>query len=333
MAMPSILRSNALADRRRSQLWRKRRKRLKRTCAYVFVRALYRLGHMLPREAGLKLFGAIGCLARVLDRSDQRRIRSNLRAVFGGQWSPREIDSTARAVLPSLAKNLFDAVYLSRCSDREFNRLVTSDDLEQCRREQRRGKGLIMITAHLGCFESLLQFFARSGFPSFAVGRRSFDARIDSIIHELRSGPNIAYMDRSGSSRAILRLLREGRAFGVLIDQDTGVEGVFAHFLGSIAYTPSAPVRIAMRLDIPAFVVTTARQPDGRHHVSLRGPVAMRRTGDFKCDLVHNVEKVNGYISEAIRRNPEQWVWMHKRWKRRPDAPEYRDIPNIRDYR
>jgi KDO2-lipid IV(A) lauroyltransferase len=102
----------------------------------------------------------------------------------------------------------------------------------------------------------------------------------------------------------------------VLVDQDTPVEGVFADFLGIPAHTPSGPVKMAMKLDIPLFVVTSARQEDNTHHVFIDGPVALRKSDDFDEDLLHNVTMINSLICRTIRRYPSQWVWMHRRWRR-----------------
>jgi KDO2-lipid IV(A) lauroyltransferase len=119
---------------------------------------------------------------------------------------------------------------------------------------------------------------------------------------------------------------------GALIDQDTKVDGVFAHFLGKLAYTPSAPVKLAMRYDIPVFVVTTARQENGIHRIFVSERITLRKSGDETRDLAKNVELVNGKISATILKYPAQWVWMHRRWRRQPEDEGYEDVPNIEKY-
>ena len=134
----------------------------------------------------------------------------------------------------------------------------------------------------------------------------------------MRRGDLVEFMHRDGSARSILRLLKEGRLFGVLIDQDTKVEGVFADFLGRPAWTPSSPMRIAMTYNLPVYVSWTARQPDGTHRLVVRELENRVDTGDFDADLVANLETVNRMICEGVRQYPEQWVWMHDRWKTKP---------------
>ena len=209
---------------------------------------------------------------------------------------------------------------------------VLCDDLGEFRRAYDLGKGVVAITAHCGCFEMLLHYFAAQGFSSFAIGKEVYDRRLDRLVTKMRSGPNITYIYSSENPRAIIRLLKEGKLMGALIDQDTKVDGVFAHFLGRLAYTPSAPVKLAMRYDIPVFVVTTARQENGMHHIFVSERIVLRKSEDETHDLVKNVEAVNNQITATIYKYPAQWVWMHRRWKRQPEDEGYEGVPNIEKY-
>ncbi|MFP4013897.1 MAG: lysophospholipid acyltransferase family protein [Chitinispirillaceae bacterium] len=290
-------------------------RRLRDDILYVAALAGYALGRFLPRSVGLWLFGCVGRVFFSLSAKERRRTLNHLRMVYGDCWDEGEIHRTAAGVFPMLGKNLFDALCLSRMSAGQFDRLVTHDSLDEFRVAYEKGRGVVAITGHIGCFEMLLQLIARRGFKTFAVGRKLDDPRIDNLVRKLRSGPGMEYMDRSGSSLNIVRFLKQGRVFGVLVDQDTKVEGVFASFMGKTAFTPSGPVRLAMKFGIPVFVVTTARQSDGTHRVFISKEVEMENTGEFDKDLVKNVQRVNDLLCETIRRYPRQWVWMHRRWR------------------
>jgi KDO2-lipid IV(A) lauroyltransferase len=174
----------------------------------------------------------------------------------------------------------------------------------------------------------LLHYFASRGFGCFAIGRELYDKRIDALVRKQRSGENIVYLHRTENLRKFLKLLGEGRLFGVLIDQDTRVDGVFAHFLGRLAYTPSGTVKLAMRMNLPVFVVTTARQKDDTHRIFVR-EVKLVSGGKSDGDLVRNVERINAVIGETIKAYPDQWVWMHRRWRHTPLDKGYENIPNI----
>lgn len=285
--------------------------------AWLFGLLLVRI---LPRRTGIALFGAVGSLVFCVPHPDRERTLRHLRLIYGAKWNERRIRRTACGVYSGLGRNLFDAFALQRMSRQQLDRIVTSEPLDSVRNAYDEGRGVITITAHTGCFEMLLHYFPAIGFRCFAIGRKLHDKRLDEILRKARSGDDIVYMDRSEPPRNILRNLREGRLFGVLIDQDTSVEGVYAPFLGRQAHTPSGPVKMAMKMGVPLFVITTARVKGDKHQVYVRGPLALRSGGDFEADLIHNVAMVNEHISATIEKHPEQWVWMHERWRRQPKA-------------
>ncbi|MBD3344320.1 MAG: hypothetical protein GF401_04575 [Chitinivibrionales bacterium] len=283
----------------------------------MLVRCIAKTGRMLPRPLGIALFGGIGYLVFFFPNEEKRRTLRHLRFIYGDEWDARRITHTAHQVYVNLGKNLFDALWLSQAPNRQFFEIVHYDSFESVRRAYDNGNGVIIITAHIGCFEMLLQLFGRMGCKSFAIGQEAYDRRIDDIISNARRGENIDYMHRKENPREIIRRLNQGQVLGVLIDQDTRVEGIHAPFLGKLANTPSGPIKMAMRFNIPAFVATTARQKDGTHRVYISEPLPLQESGG-KDDLLNNVTAANDIISEAIRRDPEQWVWMHRRWKRKP---------------
>ena len=291
---------------------------------YALLRGIVRgvtvLAHRIPRQAGLGLFGFAGELAYAIPHADRTRTLTHLRSIYSGRWSEAKIRQVARGVYRELGKNFFDAFHLDGVTPAVFDRIVRSDSFDGVRSAYAQGRGCIIITAHTGCFEMLLPYFSHRGFRCFAIGKKLHDEGLDRLISSKRRGNDTIYMDRSEGTVKIVRLLREGRVFGVLVDQDTSVEGVFADFLGRPANTPSGPVKMAMRFSIPLFVVTTARQHDDTHHVYINGPLTMADDGPEEENLVKNVAMVNRLICTTIERFPEQWVWMHRRWHRRPAA-------------
>jgi len=292
-------------------------KKLKNDLIYAAALIALAVGRRLPRSVGLWIFGTLGSIVYLFPNREKQRTIEHLKLIYGDKWDESKIRKTAGQVYHELGKNLFDAFYLSKVKIEEFNRIVRLENLEELSEAYRMGKGVIIITAHVGCFEMLLHLFAIQGFRSFAIGRRLYDERLEKIIRGQRSGNNIEYMDRSESTIKIMRNLREGKTFGVLIDQDTNVEGVFADFLGLPAYTPSGPVKMSMKFGIPVFVATTVRRSDNTHYVFIKR-LSLVDTGNFDADLVENVRVANSYICETIRSYPSQWVWMHRRWKRKP---------------
>jgi len=275
----------------------------------------------MPRRLGLMLFSFFGMCFYYISYRERNRTLNHLKFIYGQEWSERKVKRVAVQVFKNAGKNLFDGVSLGSLSVEKLDKVVScdSDNFNAFKEAYDKGKGVVGIVAHLGCFEMLLHLFSLKGMKSFAIGRKFKNAKVDEAVRAMRSGPDIEYMDRSENSRKVIRFLQQGRVMGALIDQDTKVEGVFADFLGKTAFTPSGPVHIAMKFNIPAFVVVTARVKGDKHHVFVSEQLSLDNTGNFETDLVSNVQKANDIISSHINKFPEQWVWMHRRWATKPE--------------
>jgi len=282
----------------------------------------------IPRSPGLFLFGFAGRIIYALPLKENGWTRQHLTKIFGNKLSQKEINKLAANVYANLGKNLFDALYLANAKNETVDKIVKCDDLARLREAYAAKKGVLTVVAHTGCFEMLLHYFSSHGFACFAIGRELYDKRIDALVRKQRSGENIVYLHRTENLRKFLSLLGEGRLFGVLIDQDTKVDGVFAHFLGHLAFTPSGTIKLAMRAKLPVFVVTTTRQKDNTHRIFVK-EVPMVSGGTTDDDLVQNVELVNNAIGETILAYPDQWVWMHRRWYHQPTDAGYENVPRI----
>lgn len=300
--------------------------------AYAILFYIYLLAKYLPRKTGLAVFGFIGRVLFIFPTKDKLRTLKHLSLIYSDKWSADKIKRTAAEVYFNIGKNLFDAMYLTQCSNDEFDAIVKHDNLLAMKEAYKQGRGLIAVTSHSGCYEMNIHLLARKGFRCITIGQRLFDKRVDRLVVEMRQRNDITYLHRDQSSREVVRFLKEGGALGVLMDQDTYGDGVFARFLGIPAYTLSGPIRIAMRYDIPVFVGYSARQKDDTHFIYISEQLKLESTDDFNRDLTINVQKVNDFLNKGVLEYPEQWVWMHRRWMRKPDRGKYKDVPNIEGY-
>jgi Kdo2-lipid IVA lauroyltransferase/acyltransferase len=307
-------------------------KRWKNDGIYAAVVCLMAMHRIIPRCIGLWIFESLGTIIFYLPTRERKLTLEHLRMVFGEKWDRRAIASCARRVYADLGKNAYDALYFSRLAKKRLDTFVHCDDWTEFKRAYQRGNGVMAVTAHCGCFEMLLHFFAAQEFSCFAIGSKLYDKRLDDLVSKLRSGENIQYLHRSENPRAMLRLLKAGNVMGVLIDQDTNVDGVFAHFLGKIAYTPCGAIKLARRYNIPVFAVTTVRQSNRSHSVMISKEIDLHATGNDIEDCVRGIEMINAHISSTIEKYPSQWVWMHRRWNRRPEDEHLRRIPSIEHY-
>jgi KDO2-lipid IV(A) lauroyltransferase len=178
-----------------------------------------------------------------------------------------------------------------------------------------KGKGVIIVTGHFGNWEIMPITLKIKGYPGAVVGRRIYFEKYDRYLNSLRAyhGVNIIYRDES--PRKILKIIRSGGIVGIVADQDVdSVEGVFVDFLGREAYTPAGPAALAKVTGaalIPAFMI----RQGSKHRLIFDRPIELVDTGDKDKDLITNTQAWSDVVASYIRKYPDQWVWMHRRWK------------------
>ncbi|OQX84966.1 hypothetical protein B6D60_08535, partial [candidate division KSB1 bacterium 4484_87] len=125
---------------------------------------------------------------------------------------------------------------------------------------------------------------------------------------------------RGAATRAIIRVLRQNEIIGILIDQDTRkVDGVFVDFLGYSAYTPVGPIVLAMKTGAAIVPMAVHLKKNGRHFIEIIPALDLKFTGDPETDRIENTKLCNDALSRFILKRPTQWVWMHERWKTKPE--------------
>jgi KDO2-lipid IV(A) lauroyltransferase len=157
-------------------------------------------------------------------------------------------------------------------------------------------------------------------YPLSVVAAPIEPPRLNDLIVSLRGRMGVRTIVRGmpGAARELIRVFKEHRVLGILIDQDTEVEGAFVDFMGRPAWTPTAAAQMAIKFGAPVVFGYVQRCKGNRHTVTIEGPLELVRTGNDEQDVVTNTALFTKAIEKAIRNNPEQWVWMHRRWRRQP---------------
>ncbi len=179
-----------------------------------------------------------------------------------------------------------------------------------------RGKGVVFISGHVGNWELLARRVALAGYPCQTIAKETTDPRTTALIEKFRASSKLKSIWRGqpGAARFMLRALRDGQILGMLIDQDTDVQSVWVPFFGRPAKTPRAAADLALRTGAAVVVGFCQRAADGRYRV------VMRELSTLGLDAVGLTAALSQQIEAAIREAPEQWVWMHRRWKSPPEA-------------
>jgi KDO2-lipid IV(A) lauroyltransferase len=293
--------------------------RLEYALAWSVVKAIGALPRSLARASGIVLGQLVYLLHGKLRRVGMRNLAMAL-----PEKSVRERRKIVRGVFISLGRQFAEICLFPRYTRENVSRIVTYDGFENFDRASERGKGVLFLTAHLGGWE--LSAFAHSlyGHPLHFVMRPLDNPYLDALVRRYRTRHGNTPILKDDPVRELLRAMKAGATVGILMDTNmTPPEGVFVDFFGIPACTASGLARIALRTDAAVVPGFTIWDPVLRKYRLRFDPaVKLVRTGNNDADILANTQLFTKTIEDFVRRYPDQWLWVHRRWKTRsPGQP------------
>lgn len=286
----------------------------------LIAQAFFLLG-MIPGRIAYRLANALGRIWFVLDRRHRQVAVANLTRAFGDRMPPVEIRGLARHVFCNLSRILFEIGWALHLKDSDIRKHFRFTGMHHLHAATRQKRGVLVLTAHIGNWELLLAVAGRIGLPISAIYRPFDFAPLDRFFNELRSQNGAKLFPKKGSMRKVLRSLKNNELVGILLDQNTGVfGGVFADFFGAPASTSKGLALLARQTGAPVIPMFLVRE-QGRFRVECGRELPALRTRDRTKDIETCTRQYNRVIEEVIRRYPEQWFWVHRRWKTKPFVP------------
>lgn len=273
----------------------------------------------LPARAGLWLGRRIGDLIWLVLPRRRAVTLDNLTRAFGQERPPAELRRLGRRSFEHVGMNIVEGcVYFFRPTSVLLSRIdFVGYEHAEAAAAAAQGRGILVLAAHYGNWELLAASHARSVFPLSVVIRPLDHPLIDRLVDRFRRRSGVELIGKRRALGEILDALKRGRMVGILLDQNASrTEGVFAPFFGVPASTSKGLALIALRTGAPVLPIFIRRMEGGRHRVEADPVVEVPVDGD----VVAYTAAFNRCIETAIRRAPEQWFWMHNRWKTRPDA-------------
>lgn len=299
----------------RTHPWHKRFRRHLR--AKLFMAGMHGLGK-LPIARAKRLGGGLGGVAHALARRDRRIAAESLTQAFP-HLSVRERTALARRSFQGCGECIAELACLHQIDPvlDDYVRLAPEDEMV-LRVAQAEGRGVIVITGHVGNFELLARRIARVA-PVTTIARASSCKGVTDWIGRMRAGGGVRTLWRGQPdvARGMLGTLRSGGILGILIDQDTAVQGVFVDFFGRAAHTPRAAADLALRLKVPVVACFVFRRPEGGWEMSAER-IVPEPAWQGDAGVVAYTQRMSDAIQRAIETAPDSWVWMHRRWKTRP---------------
>jgi KDO2-lipid IV(A) lauroyltransferase len=291
------------------------RQRLEFILVFVLVRGLGALPRRWARAAG----AGLGALAFVLTGRLRRTGERNLQLAY-----PASDDAWRKHILRQLYRNLglqlAEFCVMSRYTPESTRGLVRYAGLEHYLAAREKGRGVLVITGHLGLWELSSFYHSLMGYPMSMVIRRLDNPLVDRLVNGIRCLHGNTVLHKDDFARGLLGAMRRGETVGILMDTNmTPPQGVFVDFFGVPACTASGLARVAMRTEaaiLPGFL--TWREEEKKYVLEFGERLELVRTGNDEQDIITNTQICTTAIETWVRRFPEQWLWVHRRWKTRP---------------
>ena len=262
----------------------------------------------------------MGKLAYLIIADARKRTRNNLKSAFGEDKDERELKKLASLVFENVGKNVADAVRLKDMKWEEIEKITEIEGLEYFDDAYKRGKGVIAVTGHIGNFELLAAYLSLKGYKLSVIGRELYDPRLDALLVKNRESVGLKNIPSTASVKQVIRALRSGRVLGVLADQDSSrVRGVFVNFFKRPARTPVGPALLAYKIQSPIVPMAIARERDNKYKIIVKEPIELTFSDDKEKDIIQTTQEYTKVLESVIREYPSQWLWMHDRWKSKPN--------------
>ncbi|MBR2215896.1 MAG: lysophospholipid acyltransferase family protein [Selenomonadaceae bacterium] len=220
----------------------------------------------------------------------------------------------------NLAKNMLEILYMPHLTTENLSEYVEFEHLDRLEAALAEGRGVVVVTGHVGTWEWMSAGLALSGYPVTAIAKPQPNIEYTRALDDLRAAVKVEIFSRGTSELlAAGRALKAGKILGFLMDQDAGPGGAFTEFLGRIASSPMGAAVFARKFNAPVVSMFILRQPSGKHKVIIGDIMRFEDTGDTDKDIFDFTVRATNILDKVIRENPTQWLWFQKRWNTPPE--------------
>jgi Kdo2-lipid IVA lauroyltransferase/acyltransferase len=273
----------------------------------------------LPQRVARAFAASVASLLFSFEPKLRKTAEFNLRLAFP-DWTDAKRKDVTRKMVRNLGWMAAEFARIPRLTRENIENVVILDGHENFLEGQGRGNGVLYLTGHIGAWELSSFAHALYGYPLHYMARPLDNKRLDALVNQYRCSSGNRPIFKNESARVMLKVLKDAGTIGILADQNTlPAEGAFVDFFGKLACTTTGIARLALHTGA-AVVPGYAYWDEGiqKYRLRFEPPVELIRTGDTERDVFENTQRFAKVIEEIIQKHPDQWVWIHKRWKTRP---------------
>lgn len=285
--------------------------------AYYAVKFLNRLFALVPVSVTLWLGRRFGTVAFLVNRRRRLVAYGNLKSAFAREKSPTELKDITKRVYQNMVQTFMEVLNLTKVNKSYVDRYIEITNFERIQNAAKSGRGTILLTAHFGDWELSSLTSSVTGFPIMVLVREQKMKRLNELLNKLRESNGCTVIRKGMDVKNIIRALRNNNIVGVLSDQDAGRNGTLVDFFGRLTSCHSGAFEMAKHtgaLILPNFSV---RVHGPFHQIHLEEYIDFKKTGSPDA-VRENLQKFMHLLESYIRRYPDQWLWLHKRWKSTP---------------
>lgn len=281
--------------------------------------ALFTVLRRVPWKPALAWGTAMGTLAYHLSARYRKVADKNLKIAYGDSLTEHQRQDLIKRVFQHFTRAmLVEFLKGSGMTLAELQDRVKMESMVPLEAAEARGKGVIIIAAHLGNWEWSAKYLALTGHPIRVIARQSEDEKFNALTDRIRGNDGNMVHPRGESPRPLLKTLRENGRIAIVPDQKS--EDVFVPFFGKLAGTVAGPAVLALKTGATLLPIFCPRQPDGTYRIIMGPAIVAEPTGDRDADVQRIMAQITKVIEDIIRQYPDQWLWLHDRWRVPPPA-------------
>ncbi len=288
---------------------------------YSLARGISALAQKLPPRWNCRLGAGAGTLLYWTLGSRKRVARDNLRAAFQSTYTPQQYEQILLKMFQNFGRTFMEIAAMPSIDRAYLDRWVAVDpqSRERLDAQMALGKGIIFVTGHFGNWEMVSVTSALHGLPLIILVRQQGWPRLNRLLTQYRESKGCQVVTKGFAIREMVQGLKEKQFIGILADQDGGPNGVLADYLGRISSTAAGPIALHLSSGAPVIPAFMVRQKGPFHQMMLEEPLVIPQQGTEQERLQAGIAAYLAVLEKYVRAYPEQWLWLHRRWKSCPE--------------